>query len=201
MPKKIAPNNSQLGQTLIETLVAIFILITGLSAAISLAISTSRSTDNSSKKIVATGLAREGIEVVKNIRDSNWLNDNLSSCPSMGTGQQCYQNWQGNGNRQIKNGNFSIRYLPSSKWVLNNGSNYQLLYDTDASGDTPYSTSSGVNTIYYRRIDISVSGYTADVTSTVWWVDRGCPRTNTLTSVPAKCKVALEMHLTNWKNY
>lgn len=93
------------GQTLIETLAALFILIMGVSAAAGLAIYTFSSSTSIVKQIVATGLAREGVEVVKNMRDINWLNDTLG-IPGSGTGcydfatsqagqANCYHYWLG----------------------------------------------------------------------------------------------------------
>ncbi|MCX6797579.1 MAG: hypothetical protein NTX98_03840 [Candidatus Doudnabacteria bacterium] len=106
---------SQNGQTLIETLAAIFILIMGITAAIGLAVYTFSSSTNITKQIVATGLAREGIEAVKNMRDTNWLKSTLdkdcnnfatttppaslpvpATCPgSAATATCCYHSWLG----------------------------------------------------------------------------------------------------------
>lgn len=95
------------GQTLIETLVASFMLTMGVSAAVGLAIYALNSSTSITKEIIGTGLAREGIEAVKNMRDTNWLQDTLvkNGCydyASNPVGQQtanCYKNWLGtNGN-------------------------------------------------------------------------------------------------------
>lgn len=95
------------GQTLIETLVAIFILVMGVTAAVGLAIYALNSSSSITKQIIATGLAREGIEAVKNMRDVNWLRDTLATngCynyVTAGTGQSpCYINWLGDTNLSI----------------------------------------------------------------------------------------------------
>jgi Tfp pilus assembly protein PilV len=65
--------------TLIETIVAIFILTTGilaLSSLISYFISTS---SISSQRLVAAYLAQEGIEIVRNIRDSAYISGDASN--------------------------------------------------------------------------------------------------------------------------
>ncbi len=89
----------QAGQTLIETVVAIFILVMGVTAAVGLAIYVLNASTNITKQIIATGLAREGIEAVKNMRDSNWLKDILSTdcySPLSQTYEaNCYRSWQG----------------------------------------------------------------------------------------------------------
>ena len=91
------------GQTLIETLAALFILVMGVSATVGLAIYAFATSTSITKQIVATGLAREGIEAVKAMRDTNWLNGTLtkngcydfSSTPIGAPTASCYQNWLG----------------------------------------------------------------------------------------------------------
>lgn len=61
------------GFTLLETLVALFILsiaITGAFAVISYNLSSANSIKNG---FIASGLAQEGMEVVRNVRDSDWF--------------------------------------------------------------------------------------------------------------------------------
>ncbi len=94
------------GQTLIETLAALFILVMGISATVGLAVYAFSSSTNINKEIVATGLAREGLETIRNMRDTNWLWDTLATnaignnCniynSSTGT-SSCYPNWIGGG--------------------------------------------------------------------------------------------------------
>lgn len=61
------------GQTLLELIVAISILIVALVATIVLIVSSINAGKQARNKLIATSLAREGIETVRNIRDSNWL--------------------------------------------------------------------------------------------------------------------------------
>lgn len=94
---------NQRGQTLIETLAAIFILTMGVTAAVGLANYALTSSSSVAKQIVATGLAREGIEAIKNMRDTNWLQGPLSDptfnppgCYNFVTNDttgSCYQTW------------------------------------------------------------------------------------------------------------
>lgn len=106
---------SQYGQTLIETLAAIFILVMGITAAVGLAVYVFASSTNITKQVIATGLAREGIEAVKNMRDTNWLKFTLDKdcnnfatttppaslpvpavCPGTSiTASCCYRSWLG----------------------------------------------------------------------------------------------------------
>ncbi len=70
----VVKNN--LGQGLIEVIVAIAIIASGLTAALSLTSTATKGSRISTQQIVAANLAREGVEIVRNIRDSNWLQNN-----------------------------------------------------------------------------------------------------------------------------
>lgn len=61
------------GQGLLEVIVAIGVITTGLVSALGLTVANLATTQTSAMRIVAANLAREGIEVVRNIRDNNWL--------------------------------------------------------------------------------------------------------------------------------
>lgn len=68
---KLLKNN---GTTLIEVLVASSVLIIGLAAILTSALGFLNVTGFSKNYLIASQLAREGIEVVRNQRDLNWLN-------------------------------------------------------------------------------------------------------------------------------
>jgi hypothetical protein len=61
------------GQSLIELLVAMFVIMIGLTAAAAFVFSNVRLQEVSADRVIATNLAREGIEYTKALRDSNWL--------------------------------------------------------------------------------------------------------------------------------
>ena len=61
------------GFTLIEVLTAIFLIVAGLIGVLSIISQTISFTSLSSSKLVASYLAQEGIEIVRNVRDGNWL--------------------------------------------------------------------------------------------------------------------------------
>lgn len=63
----------QKGQGLIEAVAAITIITISLSAIISLVVISLSAGRESKNRIIATNLAREAIEIVRNKRDSNWL--------------------------------------------------------------------------------------------------------------------------------
>ncbi len=98
---KLYLHKTSAGQTLIETLAGLFILVMGVSASVSLAVYAFASSTNITKQIIAVGLAREGEEAVRNMRDTNWLNDTLvaNGCYSYSSSSpdsaSCYENWLG----------------------------------------------------------------------------------------------------------
>lgn len=61
------------GQTLIEGIAAVFIIVVGIVGALMLAVSAMSASKESEDQVMASNLAREGIEVIRNKRDSNWL--------------------------------------------------------------------------------------------------------------------------------
>ncbi|MEK7649261.1 MAG: prepilin-type N-terminal cleavage/methylation domain-containing protein [Patescibacteria group bacterium] len=61
------------GQTLLELLTALFVLSLVLVGALALTNSNFRLEGIGSSRLVATNLAREGVELARSIRDSNWL--------------------------------------------------------------------------------------------------------------------------------
>jgi type II secretory pathway pseudopilin PulG len=61
------------GETLLELVIAITVLTMVLASAFSVLIQASATNENSIKRVGALNIAREGIESVRNIRDTNWL--------------------------------------------------------------------------------------------------------------------------------
>jgi hypothetical protein len=98
---KILDFKSQSGQTLIETLAALFILVMGITSSVGLALYAFSTSSAVTKQIVAAGIAREGVEAVKNIRDMNWLKYTTSNCYDFATASStagtCFTQWLGTG--------------------------------------------------------------------------------------------------------
>ncbi len=211
-------NINQQGQTLIETLVAALVLVMGISAAVGLAIYGLQATSGVTKQLVGIGLAREGVEAVKNIRDSNWLSSRRDeNCYDFYSGTSvalCYPSWlsgisTGTTNTLVTNG-----VLESSDyWQLSPTSSggYGLDYNPNPDGKlfyTPSGSASG-SSGFSRKISIDEEGSAPfnqnlgpriKVRVDVWWTDDRCEQSD---DVPASsgCKITLETYLTNWKNY
>jgi len=69
--KNIVKNED--GQGIIEAIAGIFVIIIGLIGYLSIAHSSVSSNYEAQTRIIAANLAREGVEVAHNIRDSNWI--------------------------------------------------------------------------------------------------------------------------------
>ncbi len=61
------------GETLIETIIALSVLAIGITIASSSIINSIRNMSNAKNRVIAVNIAREGIEDMHNIRDTNWL--------------------------------------------------------------------------------------------------------------------------------
>jgi len=64
---------NQNGLTMIELLVALTVITVGLFAVWSLFLSNYNAEKDARNRVIAVNLAREGAEIIRNIRDSNWL--------------------------------------------------------------------------------------------------------------------------------
>lgn len=64
---------NQEGFTLIELLIAIAVFTIGIMAAFTLALSNINTVRDNFNRVLSANLSREGLEIVRNIRDTNWL--------------------------------------------------------------------------------------------------------------------------------
>lgn len=208
------------GQTLIETIVAIFVLTTGLASGLALAIFVFGSSSDVSEQVIATSLAREGVEAVRRMRDSNWLQGTLSSCDDLGTGQACYSNWLtspfditgavGAGKEyrlHIRDSVAGPRYTllaggPTATYRLYQRSTGLIHHNPTG---TPLNFFRKINIIYLETTgDYSATSPKVLVRSVVWWHGRNCPELTYYdvdTGVQTDCRAISEEILTNWKNY
>ena len=61
------------GETIAETVIAVAILAIGITLSSTLMANSLRNINTSKNRVIAVNIAREGIEAVRNIRDTNWL--------------------------------------------------------------------------------------------------------------------------------
>ena len=79
---------SNKGFTLLEVIIAIALLIIGLISLMVLVRATISASSVSSSRLLAANLAREGIELVRGIRDTNWLQGQAWDTNIKGTGNE-----------------------------------------------------------------------------------------------------------------
>ncbi|MFA6909292.1 MAG: hypothetical protein WC289_05465 [Patescibacteria group bacterium] len=65
--------HNQYGQTLLEVIIAISVIIAGVLGTVTLIASSVKAGRAASDRLAAVNLAREAIEIVRNMRDSNWI--------------------------------------------------------------------------------------------------------------------------------
>lgn len=214
---------NQSGQSLIETIGAIFILTMALTTALGLAVYALSRSAISQQEIIATNLAREGIDVVRAMRDSNWLASDtkgaswaLSSCSDIGD-KLCYPKVYMKvppiNEYDLTAGNFRPNFDTNSEtWTLNTNGDYDLYLQI---GGT-YSANPVGSSVYARMINIgfnqispcapscSDANKEMVIKSVVAWRGKNCASfnpTDDLLTVNSSCKIVTEEHLTNWKDY
>jgi len=120
------------GFTLMEVIVSIGIIMTVLVTIIGLITFSISGIRLNKSKTIAFGLAQEGLEIVKNIRDNNWL-----------SGKRSVDHWRDG----LGVGDWQVQYNAES--LINNNS-LPLKLDTNGF----YQYDSGSETIFYRKINI-----------------------------------------------
>jgi prepilin-type N-terminal cleavage/methylation domain-containing protein len=141
------------GFTLIEVITAIFIITVGIGGAMVLVNQTIGFIQETSSKLIASYLAQEGIEIVKNIRDSNFLKIHKT-----GSG-----NWT--------DGLTGCDLGCEGDYVSSNLSSYtgqKLKINDDF-----YNYSSGTSTPFTRKITITPDTDMLKVLVEVFWQEKG----------------------------
>lgn len=166
--------------TLIEVMIAVFLLTTGMLGSFALIQKTIAFTSDNSFQLRAIYLAQEGIEVVRNIRDNNWLAertypDEVNWDTGLGAGTK-YLDWR------LSNNNTSNLVI----WDYGATGKYYLHYNENSCKSYPNQCK---DTLFTRRIEISYPETNImRVKSIVEWSERGNSR-----------QVAAETELYNWR--
>ena len=141
-------NHQQKGFTLVEAMVSLVILTTALGPMLYLANSAVNSAYIIRDNMIASGLAQEGVEVVRAIRDANWLNGQ-----AFDTG--------------LTDGSYRLEWNSTSLLALS--SNPPLKLDNGL-----YNYSFGTATPFGRTVTIvKINAGELQVTSAVSWQLRG----------------------------
>jgi Tfp pilus assembly protein PilV len=185
----MTPNKSYIGFTLIELVIGVTILVIGVLAVFSLAIFTINLNQENMTKIQALELAREGLEMVRNIRDSNWKNN----FPFNGGIEKWGENLD-----TSKTVIISPTFSGDIPWTV---ASVVVSEQTRESYRLKKATQEGIGVFtheelvgaepsnFYRYISIVPKNENAFlVTATVFWIEKGKER-----------KVDLSTVITNWK--
>ncbi|MFH0969474.1 MAG: prepilin-type N-terminal cleavage/methylation domain-containing protein [Patescibacteria group bacterium] len=178
---EIGNSSKKAGFSLVEVMFSVCVLSIGIVAVLSLMTGNIKNSIESRDAIIASELAQEGIELVRNVRDNNFVNVRTAF----------EQNFPNNDrdNCKIDKGSDNITDCNSGhSKVLNYSSGF-------------YIHGSGTATKFQRKIAIDYDTWPnpvqATITSTVWW--------NGSSSSPASCNMAtkciyVEDILTDWAN-
>jgi len=141
------------GFTLLEVILAIFVLTVAVSGAFALISQTFVLASLTQSRLIASYLAQEGIEIVKNTRDANWLMQRTDSDVLWNDG--------------LNEGDWQIDYKGQS---LDYGSGNFLNIDSEGF----YSYSPGRQTSFKRKISITnIDEKNIKVVVDVIWRERG----------------------------
>jgi len=137
------------GFTLLEVIVAIFLIMVGVAASLILINKTISQMALSTSQLTAAYLAQEGIEIVRNIRDTNWIENAPSWSDGLGAGD-----WEADYNDQAL-----TSYVFPGRFLKFDGT----FYNYDAGTDTKFK----------RKITIVPDGSDKlKVTVSVDWVEK-----------------------------
>lgn len=138
--------NSQQGFSLLEVIITIFIVAVGLVGILSLASVSSRSPFQSRMRLIASGLAQEGIEVVRDMRRSNleWSDWEWYSS-AIATSTVRNHRVQYNSSSLISYSDTPLKLNPSSG-----------LYQYDSGGNSPFHRRLTLKKISYEQVKVVV---------------------------------------------
>lgn len=157
--------------TILEVILALFLLSTGIIASYGLVTSAVIYSNNAPTEFTAFYLAQEGIELVRNIRDTNWLqgtpitwNQGLTGCAGNcdgQTGQGCIADYNVSSDENV-----DLSANPYSDQFLK--------YDSNSL----YNYTSGTDTKFKRQINVTspTDPDELEVCVYVEWMERGRTR-------------------------
>lgn len=177
---KITAKQYSTGFTLIEILIASFVILIGVVASYFVVQEIFSQTFDTSTRLTAIYLAKEGAEVVRNLRDTGWLQNLPWGSNGIG-GDNTF--WEADYTNTAS--------LTSCSTCTGSDSDFNILRFIKAwssNNDPFYDYSGGSNTIFKRRIHIErPGGNVIKVTVDVMWQDLGIQ------------KVTIENYLYDWK--
>lgn len=172
--KKIIKNNT--GYSIIEVLVAFTIITIGLVSILALADQNIKTHQINRNTLIASQLAQEGLELVKNTRDENWLIEGNMWNRGAGINSQSDIIQDGTYTISIKNAQGDMN-IDNTANTINDAAT--KIYIAPAGFYTNDNVAGYQNTIFRRLITISSTDDTLpyiEVEAKVGWQDRGTER-------------------------
>ncbi len=172
-------NNSKRAFTLVEVLTALFLVMTGIGSGYALINQSLAASNSASIEITAAYLGKEGIEIARNIRDSNYLKilyseDGYDGDTAWRSGLYCLPSDDCSVNTDCEDG-CAADYSSEELSTAHLGD--KLRYDAGG-GFFGYST--GSESLYERTITVVPEDDYLKVSVLVEWSDRGRGRTLTV---------------------
>jgi len=157
MINQIQKEKNSLSFTLLEVIISIFLLITGIIGILILISQIIAFTRDSVSRLTAIYLAQEGIEIVRNIRDSNLLT-------------KCYKNAARSYHYDININTYGWEADYNDEGLFDSYDGDFLFLDSEGF----YNYDTGTPTKFKRKINISDRGSIKfTVTVEVFWIERG----------------------------
>jgi hypothetical protein len=155
------------GETLIEVIAALTALVLAGTAAVTVIVSTYQNTALSREYLIAQNLAREAVEGVSNIRDTNWLlyPAEMDQCWMVVTSEECPP---GAGMAPTDMGRYTVERKSNGQYQMKlegNGSDDDLDLESDRIAAAAYrlwandgvyqhDSSGAEGTIWYRQVTL-----------------------------------------------
>lgn len=120
------------GETLIEVMIALFVIAAASVATLSLLLTSRNSNENVANQTIALNLAREGLEGVRNVRDSNWQRWTYNDAQYW----DCLDTLNcdtDNPNDLWKDGSYIVYFDDDFRWVMQSGD-----FDLDLVGNEDF---------------------------------------------------------------
>lgn len=110
------------GETLLEVIIALFVIIIGSATATNLIITSLRANVYNRDNLIALNFAQEGIEMMRNVRDTNWLkfSGNTQECWNLQPNRDTCD--PANPTQKLLSGYYNSNFdFSSDDFTLNNG--------------------------------------------------------------------------------
>jgi hypothetical protein len=194
-----------LGFSVVEVLLAFFVLLIGITSALGVIASSIRESTVNRDIIIASELAQEGVELVRNVRDNNFakMADNDAGIEAF---SYFFPSGGADNNKDCiidKNFEYGVDSFAdngSEYDCKNNGAGLDYSLGLDNAGY--YVHGGATSTKFSRKINISIDPATdaRQITTYVWWGDALEPSSNNTAdcTLAARC-VFTQIILTDWK--